>query len=128
MRKIISLLAVTGLLLALSAVPAKATCIPVTGFAIPQVPGAFNGELCYSTTYDFVSFIGTVTSNGQTNNVVAVANVTKGNNKVTVSGSITISGSINKSITFNKTVPINANYGGLDGLIAWGEQLASQLR
>ena len=127
MRKIISILSVTGLLLALSAGQAKATCTQLTNFQIPQVPVTLNGEFCNSTTYDFFSFVGTGTYNGQVNNVVAVANVTKGKNKVTVSGSITISGpSLNKSITFNKTVPIDSNLGDLTGLVEWAKKLAEQ--
>ena len=127
MRKIISILSVTGLLLALSAGQAKATCTQYTNLQIPQVPVTLNGELCNSTTYDFFSFIGTGTYNGQIYNVVAVANVTKGNKKVTVSGSITISGpGINKQITFNKTVPIDSNLGDLTGLVEWGKKLAGK--
>ena len=121
MRKIISIL-VPGLLLALSAGQAKATCQQVTNLQIPQVNATFNGEFCNSKTYDFLSFTGTGTQGSQTYNVLAVANITQGNKTVTVSGSITVNG---KSKTFNKTV--STQYGSLSGLIAWGEQLVTQL-
>ena len=125
MKKLISILSITGLLLAMSAGQAKASCQQVTNLQIPQVNATFNGEFCNSKTYDFLSFTGTATTGGKTYNVVAVANITQGNKKVTVSGSITVSGNgVNKQITFNKTV--STQYGNLSGAIAWGEQLVAQ--
>jgi len=123
MRKIISLLSVTGLLLALSAGQAKATCGTFTNQQIPGITGyTFSGQFCYSSTYDYFSYTGTVTKGGQTYPIVASANVTETKNTVTVSGSITVNG---KSTTFTKTV--STQYGSLSGLIAWAEKLAEQL-
>ena len=130
MRKLISTLTVTCLLLVMSALQAKATCLQYNNQQIPGLPQgtSVNGEFCYSTTYDFFSYTGTVSYGGKTYSVVGVANVAQGKNKVTVSGSITVSGNgINKQITFNKTVS-TTQYGGLSGLITWGEQMAKQLQ
>jgi hypothetical protein len=128
MRKLLSILTVTGLLLVMSAWQAKADCSTVSNLTIPiQGNPTLNGQFCHSSTDDFLSFTGTAAYNGQTYNLVAVANVTQGNKQVTVSGSITISGNgVNKEITFNKTVS-TAQYGNYTGFITLGEKLASQL-
>ncbi len=102
MRKILSILSATCLLLALGVGQARATCytIPPTqlynGYTIA-------GEFCLDQ--NGLSFTGTATKAGQTYDIVAVGNITGRPPRLTLSGTITVSqgGTIIKQITINQT-------------------------
>ncbi len=102
MRKLLSLVSVTCLLLGLGAVQAKANC-----YTIPPTQ-LYNG---YTIAGDFcidqngLSFTGTATKAGQTYQIVAVGNITGQAPRLTLSGTIEITfpdGTV-KQITINKT-------------------------
>ncbi len=103
MRKLLSLVSVTCLLLGLGAVQAKANC-----YTIPPTQ-LYNG---YTIAGDFcidqngLSFTGTATKAGQTYDIVATGNVTGQAPRLTLSGTITITlpdGTLVKQVTINKT-------------------------
>ncbi len=103
MRKLLSIVSVTCLLLGLGVVQAKATC-----YTIPPTQ-LYNG---YTIAGDFcmdqsgLSFNGTATKGTQTYDIVAVGNITGQAPRLTLSGSITVSlpdGTIVKQITINQT-------------------------
>ena len=105
MRKLISILSATCLLLALSVTQAKATTYT------DPVSFTFNGDtvqgvFTLDTTAKSLSFDGTVTTAaGQTYDIVAEGDITGQAPRLTLSGSITISqgGVIIKQITINQT-------------------------
>ena len=105
MRKLISILSATCLLLALSVTQAKATTYT------DPVSFTFNGDtvqgvFTLDTTAKSLSFVGTVTTAaGQTYDIVAEGDITGQAPRLTLSGSITISqgGVIIKQITINQT-------------------------
>ena len=105
MRKLLSILSASCLLLALGVVQAKATTYT------NDVSFTFNGDtvqgaFTLDTTAKSLSFDGTVTTAaGQTYDVVAEGDITGQAPRVTLSGSITISqgGVVIKQITINQT-------------------------
>jgi hypothetical protein len=106
MRKLLSILTATCLLLALGVAQAKATTYT------DPVSFTFNGDtvqgvFTLDTTAKSLSFDGTVTTAaGQTYDVVAEGNITGQAPRLTLSGSITVSlpdGTIVKQITINQT-------------------------
>jgi hypothetical protein len=105
MRKLLSILSVTCILLALGAVQAKATTYT------DPVSFTYNGDtvqgvFTLDTTAKSLSFVGTVTTAaGQTYDIVAEGDITGQAPRLTLSGSITISqgGVVIQQITINQT-------------------------
>lgn len=122
MRKIISLLSVTGLLLALSAVPAKATCYTIPA-VVPYNGYVIGGELCLGQNN--LTFTGTATANGKTYDVVAFGAITGSGAQSTLSGSITVS--LNGQVVKQVTIQKNVSSGQYDAVIAFLEKLLAQL-
>ncbi len=104
MRKLLSILSVTGLLLAFGAAQAQAECYtfpavaPIKGYTV-------GGTLCYGQ--NSASLNGTATKNGQTYDIVAWANVTGSGANMVLSGSVTVTlnGNIVKQVTIHEGIP-----------------------
>ena len=103
MRKLLNILAITGLFLAMGMVQARATC-----YTIPPTQ-LWNG---YTIAGDFcmdqngLTFNGTATKGDQVYNIAATGNITGQAPRLTLSGTITITlpdGTLVKQITINKT-------------------------
>ncbi len=104
MRKILSILSITSLLLVVGVMPAKATT-----YTYP-VSFSYNGDsiqgtFTLDTTAKSLSFIGTVTTAGGTFDIDAEGDITGQAPRLTLSGSITISqdGNIIDQVTINQT-------------------------
>ncbi len=104
MRKILSILSITSLLLVVGVMPAKATT-----YTYP-VSFSYNGDsiqgtFTLDTTAKSLSFIGTVTNAGGTFDIDAEGDITGQAPRLTLSGSITISqdGNIIDQVTINQT-------------------------
>ncbi len=103
MRKLLTILSASCLLLTLGVVQAKATC-----YTIPPTP-LYNGYTIagqFCMDQNGLSFTGTATKAGQTYDIVAVGNITGQPPRVTLSGTITVSlpdGTIVKQVTINQT-------------------------
>jgi len=117
MRKLLSILSTTCLLLALGMVQAKATIYT------NDVSFTFNGDkvqgtFTLDTTAKSLSFDGSVTTAaGQTYDILAEGDITGQAPRVTLSGSITISqgGVVIKQITINQTA--NSDWAAIDEFI-----------
>ncbi len=106
MRKILSILSITCLLLAVGVVPAKATTYnyPVS---FTYNGDTVQGTFTLDTTAKSVSFTGTVkTAAGQTYDILAEGDITGQPPRLTLSGSIVVSlpdGTVVTEITINQT-------------------------
>ena len=103
MRKLICLLSASCLLLALSAVPAKAGCTTIND-ATPY--GKVDGQVCVA--HNNVSFNGTITNlAGQVYTVVAHGTISGKAPKVTLDGKVTVyrDGAIIAHVTIEDTAP-----------------------
>ncbi len=117
MRKLLSLLSVTSVLLAIGLVQAQATTYtyPVS---FTYNGDTIQGNFALDTTANTLSFTGTVTTAaGQTYDVVAEGDITGQAPRLTLSGSITISqgGVIIKQVTINQTA--STEWAAIDAFI-----------